>query len=376
MKDEQHQNYGTMTGTPTLVTGATGDADQALSFDGSTNSMSVPDSPSDSLPVTDGGAGGMTLACFLKFSAIPASTKDIIAKAGSYTLSINSSGKLLWKLENGANSVTVTSATTIQTGQWYHFAGVYNGDYTGTPKFGYDTQGAAQLAMPGDYYQGSGSGVTDNLQVGIYPILEKGLIISLVMDVERVFDTTLNEWVAAVVYKVASGVLVAKVAQSAAIQLGASVPVGRAWVTFPINAPVFAGDVGLGFVGGSNNGQFKIGHETTGGTRKWRAAAVTDGSTFQLTGQTPDPFGTPVGSDAKKLSIYANYTPTGRTGAEGKALIYLNGVEDASSAYTRGIADSANALVMASGVAVQLDEPMIFNRKLTPVEIAYLYSAR
>jgi hypothetical protein len=45
--------------------------------------------------------------------------------------------------------VTVTSTATIAANTWYHFAGVYNGDYTGTPQFGYTTQGSVQLAMPG-----------------------------------------------------------------------------------------------------------------------------------------------------------------------------------------------------------------------------------
>lgn len=377
MNDEKHQNYGTMTGTPTLVAGATSDGDQALSFDGSTNSMSVADSASDSLAVADGGAGGMALVCFVKFSAIPGVTKDIIAKAGSYTLSINSAGKLVWKVENGANSVTVTGSQVLQTGVWYHVACVYNGDFTGTPQFGYSTQGSVQLAMPGDFFKGAAtSATTYNLQVCKFQALERGALTAVVMDLQRGGDAALGEYIRAVVFQDVAGAPGAKVAQSADQRiLGISYP--RQWVTFPLTGPIYALPYHLGYEAGESSGIAGIGSEPTGGNRTFRRdQRSSDAGDSHPVGDTVDPFGTPGGTDAVKLSVYATYTPTGRTGDEGKALIYVNGQLDNSAAYAHGIADSANPVLFASATQVQIDEPAIFNRKLTQQEIAYLYSSR
>jgi hypothetical protein len=364
MRDEMHQNYGTMVGTPTLVTGAlVGDTNQALQFDGSTNSMSVPDSVSDSLAIASGGAGGMALELFGKFPSIPGSTKTVIGKAGSYVLEINSAGKLLWTLTGPSTSVTVTSTATIVPGFYYQIVGVYNGDYTGATVFGYQTQGSLQTPILGDFYQGSPTGA-NNLTVGKYTILEKGQLTSVVMDIQRVFDTTLDEKLRAVVYADSGGAPGRKLGESDEQTLTSA---ARAWYTFPVDVAVPAGPVWLGFIAGESSGQFQIGYESTGGNHAYKNDSYSGGSA--------DPFGSPAGTDALKLSIYANYTATGRTGAEGKALIYLNGQQDNSSSYTGGIADTANAISFAPSVAVTLDEPSIWNKKLTPVQIATHYAA-
>lgn len=387
MQDEKHQNLGTMTGTPTLVAGGTTDGDQGLQFDGSTNKMTVVDSPSDSLAVADGAAGGMALVCFVKFASFPASTKYIAFKNASYYLKIRADGKLEFTLENGANNVTVVGNQVLQLGQWYHVACVYNGDYTGTPQFGYSTQGASQFAIPGDYFHGSPtSGTTYNLHVSKFTCPERGALTGVVMDLQRVFDTTDAEFVRAVVYKDAGGVPGELVAQSADQRLGVNASgagggpaTERLWITFPLSGALFAGDYWLGFEGGESNGAFQCGGETTGGSRKYRRDDRGQSNSYPVSASV-DPFGAAGGSDAVKLSVYATYTPTGRTGAEGKALIYVNKQLDNSAAYAHGIADSANDLIFApsdgSGCPVQIDEPAIFNRKLTPVEVAYLYSAR
>jgi hypothetical protein len=362
-----------MTGTPALVSSLyLSDSNQALSFDGSTNSMSVPDSASDSLAVVVGGAA---MEGFFNLPAIPGTTKTITGKTGSYVLQVNSAGKLLWTFTNGASTITVTSATTIQPNTSYHVVGVYNGSYTGAPVFGNQIQGPAPLmSMPGDYFQGSSTGA-NNLWVSKENILEKGQITSVVMDLKRVQDTTNNEWVAAVVYRDSAGVPGIKAGQSDPIQLSNVSVVGRQWVSFPVNAVIPAGVCWLGFVAGSESGQFAVGTETSGGQRVRRNAPVSDTSNFQLTGDAPDPFGSYTGSDTGRLSIYANYTPIARTGDEGKALLYLNGVLDASMSYAAGIGDTANALSFAPSVAVKLDDWSIWNKALTPVQVATHYAA-
>jgi hypothetical protein len=375
VKDELQQNYGTMVGTPALVAGALReDANQALQFNGSTNSMSVPDTASSSLAIADGAPGGMALECFVKFASFPGTTKNVIVKPSSYALAVTSAGKLTWTLSNGANTVIVTSASTLSTATWYHVVGVYNGDYTGAPIFGNQTQGASQATMPGDYALGSSTG-HNNLQVSKETILEKGLVTSVVMDLQKAVDATLYEWVAAVVYEDSAGVPGAKIAQSAAQNLGAALT-SRQWVTFPVNGVAQPGPVWLGYVGGSNSNRTRIGQETTGGTRKWRNDSVTETSGYTLTGETPDPFGSIVSGDSGRFAIYANYTPLARTGDEGYALLYINGVEDAKTAYAHGIADSSSATDFASTVACSIDEPSIWNKKLTAVQVATHFAAR
>jgi hypothetical protein len=300
---------------------------------------------------------------FGKFPSIPGSTKTVIGKAGSYVLEINSAGKLLWTLTGPSTSVTVTSTATIVPGFYYQIVGVYNGDYTGATVFGYQTQGSLQTPILGDFYQGSPTGA-NNLTVGKYTILEKGQLTSVVMDIQRVFDTTLDEKLRAVVYADSGGAPGRKLGESDEQTLTSA---ARAWYTFPVDVAVPAGPVWLGFIAGESSGQFQIGYESTGGNHAYKNDSYSGGSA--------DPFGSPAGTDALKLSIYANYTATGRTGAEGKALIYLNGQQDNSSSYTGGIADTANAISFAPSVAVTLDEPSIWNKKLTPVQIATHYAA-
>lgn len=373
------QNPGTMTGTPTLASSLLRtDPNQALTFDGSTNSMSVADSVSDSLTVADGGSGGAAVELWVKLPSLPAADKVILGKSGSYEIGITGTGsspasRFYVKFTNGANNVTVNSNATAVINTTYHIVGVYNGDYTGSTIFGYQTQGASQFNLAGDYFQGSPSGATNNLIGSKFSILEKGQATSIVADLQRVHDATNDEWCAAALYKDSAGSPGALVAMSAPQKLTFT---SRTWVTFPLSGALYTGDYWLMLVGGSESGQFKVGYETSGGSRKWRAAAVTDGTTFTMTGTVPDPFGTVVSSDSGKTSIYCNYTATGRTGDEGKALIYLNGVLDNSSAYAHGIADTSNNISVVPSIAATIDEVSIWNKKLTNVQVARHYASR
>jgi hypothetical protein len=300
-----------------------------------------------------------------------------LGKVGSYELKVTSAGKLQWILTNGVNSVTVTSTATIAANTWYHFAGVYNGDYTGTPQFGYTTQGSVQLAMPGDYYKGSPTGSTIyNLHANQWTAPEKGVLTAVVMDLQRGGDAALGEWIRAVVYADDAGSPGAKVAQSADQRIvGVTYP--RQWITFPLSGPIYNLPYWLAWEAGESNQIAGIGAETTGGVEKYRRdERGSDSSDSHPTGDSIDPFGTVAGTGTNKYSMYATYTPTGRTGDEGKAVIYLNGQLDSSSSYAHGIADTANNLQHPAGVAVDLDDWAIFNKKLTAVQIATHYAAR
>jgi len=381
MEDVLHQNYASTTGTPSQLTGtasALTDGDSALRLS-ATDTWVVPDSASSSLTVADGGSGGMAMSGWFSLPSLPGSTQTILGKVGSYELKVTSAGKLQWILTNGANTVTVTSTATISTGTWYHFAGVYNGDYTGTAIFGKQTTGSLQYGFPPDYRAG-GPTNANNLQVSIFPLLEKGQITSVVADFQRYYDATGLQDLAAVVYEVDdTGALARLLAQSAGQRLGSDAT--RAWVQFNLSCSAFQGNVGLGIVSGAVLGtdltNMQLGYEAAGGSSKARKSVVSDGTAASgITGGAVDPFGTPVISNASTLAIYANYTPIGRTGAEGHALIYLNGVQDATTAYTHGIADTANNLQHPAGVAVDLDDWAIWNKKLTAVQVATHYASR
>jgi Concanavalin A-like lectin/glucanases superfamily len=372
VKDVLHQNYPTTTGTPSLLTGSAAaltDGNAALRLS-STDTWVVTDSASSSLAVADAAAGGAAMTGWFSLPSLPGSTQTILGKVGSYELKVTSAGKLQWIITNGANSVTVTSTATISTGTWYHFAGVYNGDYTGATIFGNQSSGSTTLSMPADYHMGAPQASNLNLQACKFTALEKGVVTSVVIDLRRAPDATLYQNVKAVVYGPGT-------ASNPGAYRGASdgfrfdpTTLVPGFISFPTSAPFYAGDVWLGWTcGGSNgnSGQLEIGTESSGGARAARAASYAD---------PPYPYGTATTTDAKKFAIYANYTATGRTGDEGNALIYLNGVQDAISAYAHGIADTANNLQHPAGVAVDLDDWAIWNKKLTAVQVATHYAAR
>lgn len=356
-----NRNPMTVTGTPTLVAGGlTIDTDQGLQWNGTNNSASAADSVS--LSVT----GSMSLEMLVKFAAFPGSTKKVFGKDSSYQLQVNTSGKLLWRLDNGGSNVTVTSATTLALNTWYHVIGVYNGNYAGVAQFGDSTIGTSTTGILGDYFHGSPSG-SNNKMATKFPLLERALFTSIVMDCVRSPDTTLNETVRAHIYSGTTAATATKVAESADVLLSTPTLPARAWVTFPIEGVGEPGDYWLGPAGGETSQEFSIGCETSGGSSAYANDLLSDGLSTV--------FGTPGTTDAKVLAAYVNYTPIARTGLEGKALLYINGSLDASSAYTSGIADNANALEVAPSVAVFTDERSVWGRALSPVEIATHYTA-
>lgn len=370
------QNPAVVTGG-TLVAGALTDGNQALSLS-SSGVFDVPDSTSSSLAITDGTAGGLSLMCWFKVPSLPSSTQTILGKVGSYELKLTAAGRLQWVLTNGANSVTVTSAASIQTNRFYHFAGVYNGDYSGTPVVGTTTVGNQLLPLPADQ---NASGATGglNLHTNRVAMQEQGKITQVVAYLQRGGDVSSPEWIAPVVYRDGTSLDPGALAAQGDPQLiypSARTPTAY---TFTIDANVYAGPIHLGLVGGAEFGletsTISIASAATGGVHKYRACSVSssDGS---LTGTVPDPFGAVFNTDTINPTIYANYTPTGRTGAEGQALIYLDGVLDSFSSYTHGIADSSSNLQHPTGLAVVLDEVTIWNKKLTAEQIALDYSVR
>lgn len=351
----------TVTGTPTLAAGALGiDPDQGLRWNGTTNSASAPDSAS--LSVT----GSMSLECFVSFDAFPGATQKFYGKDSSYALRVTPAGKLEWKLDNGAATITVTSATTLVLGRKYHVIGVLNTDYAGAPSFGNPSPNGSTTPILGDFFQGSASGY-QNKMASRFTLLERALLTSIVLDLVRTPDSTLNEFVRAHIYAGTTIATATLVAQSADLLLSSSSLPARALITFPIAALAEPGDYWVGVAGGESSAAFSIGCENSGGASAYKNDLLSDGLS--------DPFGTPGSTDGKILGAYVNYTPIARTGLEGKALLYINGGLDGSANYTGGIADNANALQVAPAVACFTDERSLWGHALTGLEIAQHYTA-
>jgi hypothetical protein len=358
----------------TLVAGATTDGDQATLFNGTTDVGTVPDSPS--LSVTS----SMALECFVKFPSFPGSTKKIAGKDGSYQLQVNSAGKVLWKLDNGANTVTVTSAATLALNTWYHVVGVWNNDYTGATQIGKTTTGATTTALPPDYIGGSTSGY-ENLKVARTQIFEKGRLDIVFADIIRFSANPYSQWEAAVVYADSAGEPGDLLAQSAGQLLGANVAT-RTWVQFPVSVVLYPGFCWLGVVGGtaltgaSEYPVLLVGQDTTGGTHRSKNSVVSETSGWTIGSDAVDPFGATTTSNSVNLAVYGAYTPLARTGDEGHAVLYINGLEDATAAYTGGVADTVNPFEVAPGLAVAVDEVSVWNKKLSPLQTAMHYNAR
>lgn len=122
LEDVRGLNDGVILGTPTLVTGPFPfDADQALAFDGVSDSAYV---PSDSSLTTKNpfAADGL-----VSFPAFPAATRDVVGIRGSWLLQINSAGQLLFVVKDDTSLVTVTSNTVLDTDTFYYVSLVYDG---------------------------------------------------------------------------------------------------------------------------------------------------------------------------------------------------------------------------------------------------------
>lgn len=373
MKDVMQRNPGTISGVPTVVSPGllVRDPDPALRYTGG-SSFTIPDSPSISLPVV---VGGVSFEFIFEVPALPGAQQKIFSKSGSYEVGINAANQLYFFLfKDGTHFVTLGSVTTLQPNTKYHAVCVYNGNYSGTPRIGVDTVGASLLPIPADQAAGNPTN-GNNLHVAKATLLEKGRIDRVVAALQRTHDATSPEWIAGELYEDAAGAPTALLEQAKPQLIQPSDTL--AWVEYPMATVHDVGDVWLGLCGGSGFAEvapISVKYDAAGGTHKYRACTVTTSGT-DFDGTAPDPFGAAAGSDADKLSVYADYTPMARSGDEGHVLMYLNGVLDNSTPYADGIADSANP-VTGPDFDVILDELLFYNRVITKVEVSQSYAAR
>jgi len=361
MIDQRNTNPMTVTGTPTLVAGALSlDTNQGLLFNGPTSFYQATDSTSLSI------TGSLSLEFFVKFASLPGSTKDIVSKASSYAAQLNTSGKLLFRIDNGGSNVTVTSNATLSTGTWYHIVCVLNQGYAGAQTFGETADGATTMFLEDD----NGSNKVVNKFT-----LPEAAILNTVSTRIQYFDEIWAVQARAVVYTDSGGVPNNLVTFSEMQTLNIPNPAWRTMTTiaFPL-APVVVqpGDYNIGLitdtVAGIPKVALQVSLDTSGGDLVKRPDSVS--------GNPADPFGAPVTSNDDVMTIWCDYTAIARTGFEGTAAVYINGAFDNSAAYTSGIADNANALQISPSAAFNVDEVSVWNRVLTPLEIATHYLAR
>jgi hypothetical protein len=118
--DELGANNGSMNGTPPTAAGALpNDTDLAVAFDGSTD-----DGVIDSAATV---ANPFSLEGWVRVPALPASTRDIVAKRGSYLLQVDSAGRLLFLIKNDTTVTSVQSGAGMTTNTWYHVVCTYDG---------------------------------------------------------------------------------------------------------------------------------------------------------------------------------------------------------------------------------------------------------
>jgi hypothetical protein len=359
VQDQLNRNPLVVTGTPSLVTGAlTVDTNQALQFNGTTNSAAAADSASLSI------TGSMSIELFLRLTAYPGAPQNVVVKGSSYGVSVDTTGHANFFVVNGAASAAVTSNVVLATSTWHHIVGVYNGNYAGVQQFGKTTLGSTSAQVDDDN--------GNNKAVSKYTLAEAALLRTVTVSLQYI-DELWPVQMRAVVYSDVAGAPGALVTQSPVLTLYPPTPLWRAWtpVSFPLESVVVpAGNYHIGYIADTVAGVFKaplvVGRETTGGTTSRRPDSVTSPS---------DPFGTVVSSNADQLAIYLDYSAVGRTGNEGKVLLYINGARNVTGVYSGGIADTANTVQVCPTLAAQVDEISIWNRALSSVQIATHYTA-
>ncbi len=122
-------NTGTINGTPDWVTGQFGDA---LTFDGSSNYVSI---PANSHMEVEGNE--FTISAWINLANI-SSDQTIIANGGSsygFGLVILSGGSGVSLYKIGVTGQTVTYTHTFSTGTWYHIVAVQHFSSPGNPSF-------------------------------------------------------------------------------------------------------------------------------------------------------------------------------------------------------------------------------------------------
>lgn len=110
-------NDGTLLGALNAVAGMTTDGDEATQFNGTTQSGFVVGADE-----VAGAGEELSVSFFIKVPALPASTRDVVSKRGSFVIALDSTGHIVFTVKNGTTSGTVTSIATLSLNTAYHVA--------------------------------------------------------------------------------------------------------------------------------------------------------------------------------------------------------------------------------------------------------------
>ncbi len=376
LRDTMQRNPGTLTGGVSISSMLVRDTNPAIRFSGG-SSFTVPHS--DALVLLNGAVGGVAFAFPLRLHSYPASEKYLFNKSGEYAASILSDGTLRFYLTSGH----VDSSAPIPLDTNVFVSLVYNGAYSGVTKVGRTSAGSTTEGMGADYMAGTTTG-ENNVRANRHQMLERGQITELVAFLQRYDGVPSFQDVALVAFSDTSGPLPDAVLGQSAGQLLGSTALGTQpleEVTFAVPEP-FELDINdfvwLGYAGGarhtSESPVMLVSVNSSGGTRKGKNAVVSASSAGPAS-QSLSSFGAAALSDSVLMAVYANYTPLARTGDEGNLLVYLDGQEDARAAYTSGIT-AGTADLTGPEFDVDMDELLLWDRKLGPVEVAQFFAAR
>jgi hypothetical protein len=161
--------------------------------------------------------------------------------------------------------------------------------------------------------------VTDGVKsVTKYPSSQAGTLEKVTFYLSGLGATSGSQPVKAVVYADASGSPGALLGESTEVTVTAGQPFGWVGFAFPAQVSVPAGDVWIGFIGGSTTNLTQVAYDTVAGAARYNnASANTAGATGSIVGYAAgasDPFGPPAGARDYQYSMYAAYADPGTTG--------------------------------------------------------------
>lgn len=119
---------GIYVGRPTYgATGAlSGDTDKAVTLNGVDSYIKLDDNAASAY--VPGASASFSLELFITLPSWPSATRDLLAYSDNFRVQVNSSGKLIWSVRGGVNTIgTVTSASALTVGTTYHVILVYDG---------------------------------------------------------------------------------------------------------------------------------------------------------------------------------------------------------------------------------------------------------
>jgi len=183
--DDAGINNGSLSGSPAFSDTDNKEGSYAIVFDGSDDHVSV----SDNSSLT--GMDQLSVSFWIKLNSLPPSGFHYapVAKEGSYRFVVSEDGNthFVFATQNNAwySEGTIISAGQMQTGVWYHFTGIYDGQYLHTYMNG-ELHTTGDIALSGQIFDSS-TALTFGMNTSSNIVLFNGLL-----DDVRIHDYVLS----------------------------------------------------------------------------------------------------------------------------------------------------------------------------------------